>query len=149
MPISKTSAKAGLRAAAAGVRVDGSRPVTRTELGIEVADVSVDRVDRDVEILRDFCPRQVCKKKSQDAQFAGGELLRVGSGSRSVLGGDAPLSWSTMSVRRAPWGRLVVTEHAEQLRGFGHGKREDQPIGLGGRESCLGSRCRGVSIAQA
>jgi len=46
-------------------------------------------------------------------------------------------------------GRLVVPEHVEQLGGFGHGKREDQPVGLGGREGCLGSRCRGVSIAQA
>ena len=58
--------------------LNGSRPVARTEFGIEVADVSVDRVDRDVQIMRDFCPRQVCRKKSQDAQLAGGELTRAG-----------------------------------------------------------------------
>ncbi len=106
-------------------------------------------MDRDVEIMRYFCPRQVCRKKSQDAQFAAGELIRV-RWRLSVGAWRRRVSQLVNDVsEKGAVGCLVVTEFAEQLRGFGHGKREDQPVGLSGREGCLGGRCRGVSIAQA
>ena len=43
---------------------------------------------------------------------------------------------------------LVTRERVEQLRGFGHRKREHQPVWLGGRERCLGCRGGGASIPQ-
>ena len=43
--------------------------------------------------------------------------------------------------------RFVTWERVEQLRGFGHGKREHQPVRLGGRERCLGRGSGGVAIA--
>ena len=44
-------------------------------------------------------------------------------------------------------GGFVTRERVEELRGFGHRKREDQPVWLGGRERCLGFGGGGVSIA--
>ena len=44
--------------------------------------------------------------------------------------------------------RFVTRERVEQLRGFGHRKREDQPVRLGGCERCLGCGSGGVSIPQ-
>ena len=40
---------------------DGRGAIARAELGIDAADVGVDRVDGDVELARDLRPRQVCR----------------------------------------------------------------------------------------
>ena len=45
-------------------------------------------------------------------------------------------------------GRFVTRQRVEQLRGSGHGKREDQPVRLGGRQRCLGRGRGGVTIPQ-
>src|SRR5256885_12348858 len=59
---------------------NGGRATARVELGVDVADVRVDRVDGDVELSRDLRPRHVGRQVSQDAQLAWAELLRLRQG---------------------------------------------------------------------
>ena len=55
----------------------GRTAVTRAELGVDTADMRVDRVDGDVERSRDLGPREVCRQESQHPQFAWAELFRL------------------------------------------------------------------------
>src|SRR5690348_9979240 len=54
---------------------DGGGAIARTELGVDIADVGVDRVDRNVELARDLGSRQVCRQIPQYAQLAWAQLL--------------------------------------------------------------------------
>ena len=53
---------------------NGRAAVTRAKLGVNAADVGVDRVDRDVERSGDLGPRQICWQESQYPQLARAEL---------------------------------------------------------------------------
>src|SRR3979411_2782987 len=55
---------------------DGGGAIARTELGIDIADVGADRVDRNVELARDLGSRQICRQIPQYAQLAWAQVLR-------------------------------------------------------------------------
>ena len=57
--------------------LNGRRAIVRTKLGVDVAHVRVDRVDRDVEGSRDLRSRHVGRQVPQYAEFACAELLRL------------------------------------------------------------------------
>ncbi|WP_233459092.1 hypothetical protein, partial [Amycolatopsis acidiphila] len=70
-----------------------------------------------MQVMRDLCPRQVCREKSKDAQFTGGELTWAGE-QLLVRARRRRASQLVDDVgEKGTMGCLVVTEHAEYLRG--------------------------------
>ena len=76
------------------------RATARIELGVDVADVGVDRVDGDVERKRDLGSCEVRRQVAQDAKLAWAEFLRLRQGAAVGARASGPCSPSTMSARR-------------------------------------------------
>ena len=52
------------------------RAIARIELCLNVADVRVDCVHREVELAGDLLPGEICAQKTQHAKFRSGEFLQ-------------------------------------------------------------------------
>ena len=56
----------------------GVRSTARVDLSVEIGNVSLDRVDRDLQSVCDLGVRLAMREESQDVELARGQTVRVG-----------------------------------------------------------------------